>query len=143
MMITIVNRNDTLSVKNIDAVLGLYELMITQKKGAEATEKYLRPDYIQHNPIIPTGAKNLGAFFDQISANRANLGIVVHKIVAVGDYVWAHVNFLNLYNDDPNDRGIAGVDMYRFDADGKIAEHWDVLQEVPDRQKAANSNTMF
>ena len=142
-MITIVNRNDTLSVKNIDAVLGLYELMITQKKGAEATEKYLRPDYIQHNPIIPTGAKNLGVFFDQISVNRANLGIVVHKIVAVGDYVWAHVNFLNLYNDDPNDRGIAGVDMYRFDADGKIAEHWDVLQEVPDREKAANSNTMF
>ena len=56
--------------------------------------------------------------------------MVVHKIIAVGDYVFAHVNFLNLLSDDPADTGIAGVDIYRFDADGKAAEHWDTLQWV-------------
>jgi hypothetical protein len=50
---------------------------------------------------------------------------MVHRIIAVGDYVWAHVNFLNLFNDDPEDTGIAGVDIYKMDADGKAIEHWD------------------
>jgi predicted SnoaL-like aldol condensation-catalyzing enzyme len=57
--------------------------------------------------------------------------------------VWAHVNFINLYNDEPNDRGVAGVDIYRFNSDGKMVEHWDVLEEVPDPSKAANANGMF
>jgi len=142
-MITIVNENDTRGIQNLNTVLGLYDVMIAQKNGAKAAAKYLKPDYIQHNPIVPTGAQGLGTFFDQVSAQRADLRVVVYKIIAVGDSVWAHVNFLNLFTDAPNDRGIAGVDIYRFDADGKIAEHWDVLQEVPDPQKAANTNTMF
>jgi hypothetical protein len=68
------------------------------------------------------------------SSARKNLCVVVHHIIADGDWVWAHINFLNLYNDDPNDRGIAGVDIFNFNSDGKI-EHWDVLQWVPDRCK--------
>lgn len=135
--------NDAQSKQNVETVLGLYDMMINQKKGPEAVKKYLTPDYIQHNPLIPTGAESLGAFFGQVAAGRPRLNVVVHKLIASGDYVWAHVNFLNLYNDDPNDRGIAGVDIYRFDANGKIAEHWDTLQEVPDPQKAANANGMF
>ena len=54
----------------------------------------------------------------------------MHRIIAVGEYVWAHVNFLNLFNDDPQDTGIAGVDIYKMDADGKAIEHWDALQLV-------------
>jgi predicted SnoaL-like aldol condensation-catalyzing enzyme len=50
---------------------------------------------------------------------------------------------LSMYNDDPNDRGVAGVDFFRFNSDRKIVEHWDVLQEVPDPAKAANTNGMF
>jgi predicted SnoaL-like aldol condensation-catalyzing enzyme len=68
---------------------------------------------------------------------------IVHHIIAGGNWVWAHVNFLNLNNDDPNDRGIAGIDIFKFYSDGKIVEHWDVLQEVPDPAKAANTNGMF
>jgi predicted SnoaL-like aldol condensation-catalyzing enzyme len=72
-----------------------------------------------------------------------NLRVVVHQVIASGDWVWAHVNFLNLYNDDSNDRGIAGVDIFRFNSEGKIVEHWDVLQEVPDPAKVVNPNGMF
>jgi len=64
-------------------------------------------------------------------------------VIASGDWVWAHVNFINLYNDDPDDRGVACVDIFRFNADGKMVEHWDILQEVPDPSKAATTNGMF
>jgi predicted SnoaL-like aldol condensation-catalyzing enzyme len=71
----------------------------------------------------------------------------------VGDYVWTHVNFLNLTTDDPNDTGIASVDIFKLDADGRAVEHWDVLQVVGDPKNAvpwfapniptANTNGMF
>jgi predicted SnoaL-like aldol condensation-catalyzing enzyme len=77
------------------------------------------PDYTQHNPIIPTTAKALGEFFNSAAGARKNLRVVVHHVIASGNWVWAHVNFLNLYNDDPNDRGIAGVDIFKFNSDGK------------------------
>jgi len=48
------------------------------------------------------------------------------------------MNFLNLFNDDPQDTGIAGVDIFRMDADGKAIEHWDVLQVVGTPKSAAN-----
>jgi predicted SnoaL-like aldol condensation-catalyzing enzyme len=128
---------------NVEAVLAFYDEMINKKQAMQATEKYLVPDYIQHNPMIPTTAKALGEFFNNVAGARKNLRVVVHQVIASGDWVWAHVNFLNLYNDDPNDRGVAGVDIFRFTSEGKIVEHWDVLQEVPDPAKVVNPNGMF
>jgi predicted SnoaL-like aldol condensation-catalyzing enzyme len=78
-----------------------------------------------------------------MAKDRANLRIVIHRIVAIDDYVWAHVHFINLFNDDLQDRGIAGVDIFRMDADGKAIEHWDVLQEIGDPKNAANANGIF
>ena len=135
--------HDVKSKRNAEAVLAFYDEMINKKHAIQATEKYLVPDYIQHDPIIPTTAKALGEFFNSVTGARKNLHVVVHHIIAGGDWVWAHVNFVNLYNDDPYDRGVAGVDIYRFNVDGKMVEHWDVLQEVPDPVKAANTNGMF
>jgi predicted SnoaL-like aldol condensation-catalyzing enzyme len=103
----------------------------------------LQPWYIQHNPIIPTGAQALGEAFTHVAAQHPRLRVEVYKVIGVGDYVWAHVNFLNVFSDDPNDRGTAGVDIYRFDEEGKIVEHWDVLQAVPDPAASANTNGMF
>jgi predicted SnoaL-like aldol condensation-catalyzing enzyme len=133
----------TQSKRNVEAVLALYDEMMNKKQPAQAAEKYLVPEYIQHNPIIPTTAKALGEFFRTVATARKNMRVVIHRVIASGDWVWAHVNFINLYNDNPNDRGIAGVDIFRFNADGKMVEHWDVLQEVPDPAKAANANGMF
>ena len=55
----------------------------------------------------------------------------------------ALVNFLNLDSDDPNGMGIAGIDIFRFNPDVKIVDHCNVLQEVPNSAKAANTNGMF
>jgi predicted SnoaL-like aldol condensation-catalyzing enzyme len=152
-MLELVNSSDKNAIRNKDVVLRLYEMMINQKKPEEATARYLSPAYIQHNPLIGDGPAALGAFFGKVTRERARARVVVHKIIAVGDYVFAHVNFLNLFNDDPNDTGIAGVDIYKMDADGMAIEHWDTLQPVGDPKNSvpwlmpnaprANPNGMF
>jgi predicted SnoaL-like aldol condensation-catalyzing enzyme len=134
---------DDSSKKNVESVLGLYDQMITQRKAAEAVQKYLTPAYIQHNPTLPTTAKALGEAFAQFASTHPKLRVEVYRLIAAGNYVWAHVNFINIFSNESNDRGIAGVDIYRFDDAGKMAEHWDVLQPVPDPNTAANANGMF
>ena len=136
-MIQLVDVNDSRALRNKDNVLGWYDLMINKKQAEAAAAKYVSPDYIQHNPLIPDGADGLGKFFGQVTKERTRARVVVHRIIAVGDYVWAHVNFLNLFNDDADDTGLAGVDVFRMDADGRAIEHWDVLQAVGDRQNSA------
>jgi len=131
-MIEIVDVNHGRAVRNKNNILVLYDLMINKKTSEEGTAKFVSPAYIQHNPLIADGSVALGQFFGRVTRERARARVVVHRIIAVGDYVWAHVNFLNLFNDDPDDTGIAGVDIYKFDADGKAIEHWDTLQLVGD-----------
>ena len=115
-MIELIDATDTRAVRNKNNILTLYDLMINQKRSEEATAKFVSASYIQHNPLIPDGSVALGQFFAKVTRERARARVVVHRIIAVGDYVWAHLNFLNLFNDDPDDTGIAGVDIYRMDA---------------------------
>lgn len=136
-MIELVDPNDSCAVRNKNNVLRFYELVINQKKSEESIAAFMTPDYIQHNPLIADGAEALGKFFGQITQERANARVVVDKIIAVGDYVFAHVNFLNLFNDDLEDTGIAGVDIYKMDADGRALEHWDTLQPIGDPKNSA------
>ncbi|MDQ0470466.1 nuclear transport factor 2 family protein [Labrys wisconsinensis] len=136
-MIELVDTSDTRAVRNKDNVLEFYDLVINQKKSEEFVGRFMTPGYVQHNPLIADGAEALGQFFGGITRDRAEARVIVHKIIAVGDYVFAHVNFLNLFNDDPADTGIAGVDIYRMDAEGKAIEHWDTLQVVGTPENAA------
>jgi predicted SnoaL-like aldol condensation-catalyzing enzyme len=136
-MITLVDPNDSRAMRNKDNVLTLYDLMINGKKSEEGTAKFISATYVQHNPLIADGSDALGKYFGLVTRQSAKARVIVHRIIAVGDYVWAHVNFLNLFNDDPNDTGVAGVDIYRMDADGKAIEHWDVLQLVGDPKNSA------
>ena len=104
-MIELVDTANGRAVRNKNNVIALYDLMINQKRSEEATGKYVSQSYIQHNPLIPDGSVALGQFFAKVTGERVRARVVVHRIIAVGDYVWAHVNFLNLFNDDPNDTG--------------------------------------
>jgi predicted SnoaL-like aldol condensation-catalyzing enzyme len=152
-MITLVGPNDNRAIRNKDNVLAWYDLMINRKKPEEAAAKFVNLAYVQHNPLIADGSDALGKYFGQVMRQRANARVVVHRIIAFGDYVWAHANFLNLFNDDPQDTGVAGVDIFRMDAEGKAIEHWDVLQLVGDPKNSApwvapnipraNPNEMF
>jgi predicted SnoaL-like aldol condensation-catalyzing enzyme len=151
--IVIVDSHDRHAVRNIDNVLTLYQMMINETKAVEGTAKYLTSGYIQHNPLIADGGPSLGKYFAGVKATHPSAHVVVHKIIASGDYVFAHVNFVNLLTDDPNDLGIAGVDIYKMNSEGKAVEHWDTLQLVGTASNSAawvapnipsaNSNGMF
>ena len=136
----IVDSKDTKSVRNMNTAIALYDEMINKHNAVEAVNKYLVPEYIQHNPSIATGAEALGQAFGYVGHTHPTSRVEVHRIIAAGDYVWSHVIFYNLNNDDPSDKGTAGVDILKFDEEGKIIEHWDVLQEIIDPSKAANTN---
>ncbi|SFJ74369.1 Predicted SnoaL-like aldol condensation-catalyzing enzyme [Bosea sp. OK403] len=136
-MIELVDPNDSRAVRNKNNILRFYDLVINQKKSEESIASFMTPGYIQHNPLVADGAEALGKFFGQVNKERAMARAVVYKIIAVGDYVFAHVNFLNLFNDDPEDAGIAGVDIYKMDSEGRAIEHWDTLQPVGDPKNSA------
>ena len=135
--VVLVDPRDRHAVQNIDNVLTLYQMMINENKAAEGTAKFLTPGYVQHNPLIADGAVALGKYFADVKAAHPSAHVVVHGIIAVGDYVFAHVNFVNLLTEDPNDTGVAGVDIYKMNAEGKAVEHWDVLELVGDPKNSA------
>jgi predicted SnoaL-like aldol condensation-catalyzing enzyme len=151
--LVLVDPRDQRAVRNIDNVLTLYQMMINDSRAEEGTARFLIPGYIQHNPLIADGSEALGKYFGGVKAAHPSAHVVVHRIIAVGDYVFAHVNFVNLLTDDPNDPGVAGVDIYKMDADGRAVEHWDTLQRVGDAENSApwvgpnipsaNANGMF
>ena len=88
--------------------------------------------YIQHNPLVADGIDGVTAFLRQ----AGRVPCEVKRIAIDGDLAFVHVRYLSLFGQET-----AGVDIFRFDADGKIVEHWDVLQPVPATTK--NANTMF
>ena len=88
--------------------------------------------YIQHNPLVPDGLDGVMGFLRQTGRIRNE----VKRIAIDGDLAFVHVRYLDLFGQET-----AGVDIFRFDVDGKIVEHWDVLQPVP--AASNNANTMF
>jgi predicted SnoaL-like aldol condensation-catalyzing enzyme len=151
--LVLVDPHDRPAVRNVNNVLTLYQMMINENKAVEGTARFLTPGYVQHNPLIADGSTALGRYFAGVKAAHPSAHVVVHRIVAVGDYMFAHVNFVNLLTDAPNDTGVAGVDIYKMNADGKAVEHWDALQLVGDPKNSApwvgpniprvNANGMF
>jgi predicted SnoaL-like aldol condensation-catalyzing enzyme len=99
-------------------------------------DRYIRPDYIQHNPNAADGTEPLKEFVRNATAQSPDLQYNVARVLAEGDMVLVHGNVVN----QPGTRGIALVDMFRIQ-DGMIAEHWDILQDVP--ETTANGNDMF
>ena len=103
-----------------------------------AAERYISPTtYIQHNPHVPNGRDAFVKAFTGIFQQNPQRQSVIKAAIAEGDLVALHVFSTN----NPQDRGSAIVDIFRFDASGKIVEHWDVIQPVP--EKTASGNGMF
>ena len=120
---------------NKKAVVEFYDLAIN-KKDFEAASKFLGPRYVQHNPRAADGPEGLKAFLAFLREKFPDYHSEIKRAFADGDYVILHVHNVPT----PGSRGNAIIDIFRLE-NGKVVEHWDVRQEIP--EQAANSNTMF
>ena len=110
-------------------------MFYVERDVRQAFETYVAPDYIQHNPGVPDGREAAIALLQPMFSDR-NRSFEVRKIIVDGDLAAIHI----FARPDPAARGAAVADFYRL-KDGKIVEHWDVIQPIP--EKSANAHPMF
>jgi predicted SnoaL-like aldol condensation-catalyzing enzyme len=120
---------------NKKAVEEFLDLAINQK-NFEAAAKFLGPRYVQHNPNAADGPEGLKAYIAFLRQKFPDYHSDIKRVFADGDYVITHAHNVPT----PGSRGYAVMNIFELES-GKIVEHWDAIQEIP--EKSANANTMF
>jgi predicted SnoaL-like aldol condensation-catalyzing enzyme len=113
-----------------------HDLAFNQRQPEAAVAKYMGPYYRQHNPGAGDGRESFIGFVKGFAQTYPALRVDSKRMIAEGDYVVTHSHLIR----EPGDRGMALMDIHRLEG-GKIVEHWDVVQEIP--ETSANNNTMF
>jgi predicted SnoaL-like aldol condensation-catalyzing enzyme len=120
---------------NLDHVLAMYrDVLMALNSGR--VDDYIHPDYIQHSMLAEPGAQALKDWLDARAEDSPDAVQTIHRAFVDGDHVIVHVHVVRWRGDT----GLAAVDIFRME-NGMIAEHWDVVQEIP--AEPINPNGMF
>ena len=126
---TIIIATDEKSRERAMLLIELYDVF-ARNPSPDALSEYIAEGYIQHSSSAPDGYDGIGMVFSQ-SVKRYPVRLDVHKVMVVGDWAMAHVNFRNLEKRDAGDLGYTAVDMFTFNDEDKVTEHWDAVQGIP------------
>ena len=121
--------------QNKENAIAFYQ-MAYDGNPKKAVELYVGDEYIQHNPLVGNGPEPLIEYFERMAQEYADKSIEFVRIVAEGDLVALHTHQVWPGNDE-----YVTMDFFRFDKNGKIVEHWDAMQQIPDFTE--NGNTMY
>jgi predicted SnoaL-like aldol condensation-catalyzing enzyme len=121
--------------RNKETVVRFYNKALNEKQPDEALE-YVGDHYKQHNPTAEDGREGFRKFINWIRSDHPDSHSEIEQIFADGDYVILNVHMVI----HPGERGLAIGEIFRLEG-GKIVEHWDRIQPVPETSK--NNNTMF
>jgi len=107
--------------------------MAYEGKPEEAVKKYVGSEYIQHNPDVANGTKGFIEYFERMQAEYPEKSIEFVRCISEGDLVALHT-----HQTWPGNDQYITMDFFRFDENGKICEHWDAIQQIPEKSKNAN-----
>lgn len=121
--------------QNRKNAVAFYDLMFNQCRPREAVDCYVESSYTQHNPHVADGKEAFTDYFERMAREYPGKQVRVVRTVAE-----ANLLVLHCHQHWPTDasRDWAGIDIFRFDDEGKIVEHWDMHQVVPDDARHAN-----
>ena len=102
----------------------------------KAVARYVGNEYIQHNPLVGDGKQPFIDYFERMKKEYPDKSIEFVRTIAEGELVALHTHQIWPDNDE-----YVTMDFFRFDANGKIVEHWDTMQQI--QESSMHNNTMY